>query len=172
MCTYLFFVGFFFISWGKTSGGSSCAMWASVSWACWARHSEGHYSTGRLALAMALQSCHKGFSVRHLTQQAHSYVCRGFPWKLCKLWCWQTEAKVILLWRPFCILFKCFRAAIFLNWYSEPGQQFVQIFGLVFCFSSFFSPPCLSHGCTEEVRWDAKIIMKMWFSLSFFFFFF
>lgn len=87
----------FFISWGKTSGGSSCAVWASVSWACWARHSEGHYSSGRLALAMALQSCHKGFSVRHLTQQAHSYVCRGFPWKPCKLWCWQTEAKVILL---------------------------------------------------------------------------
>lgn len=92
-----FFSFLFFISCGKTSGGSSCAMWASVSWACWARHSEGHYSAGRLALAMALQSCHKGFSVQHLTQQPHSYVCRGFPWKPCKLWCWQTEAKVILL---------------------------------------------------------------------------
>lgn len=75
----------FFNSWGKTSDGSSCAMWASVSWACWAKHSGGHYSAGRLALATALQSCHKGFSVRHLTQQAHSYVCRGFPWKPCKL---------------------------------------------------------------------------------------
>lgn len=49
------------------------------------RHSEGHYFTGRLALAMALRNGHKGFSVRHLTQQEHSYVCRGFPWKPCKL---------------------------------------------------------------------------------------
>ena len=90
MCTSFFFFlfsFFFLISCGKTSDGSSCAVWASVSWACWARHSEGHYSAGRLALAMALRSCHKGFSVRHLTQQEHSYVCRGFPWKPCKLWC-------------------------------------------------------------------------------------
>lgn len=36
-----------------------------------------------------------------------------------------------------------------------------------FVFFLLVSPPCLSHGCTGEVRWHAKITMKMW--LSFFF---